>query len=296
MFESGEVVPPAELNSLFQGQDDWREQFGFSAANVNAAARTGVPPSEIMVFRTTAEASAIGEAVASDPTWSGDLQTDERDGATVYTWGDDPLEARTDRTSRARPIGQGGALAVAGDGLVVRGADPATVNAAVDVQAGTADSLADDADFAGLARALDGQGCYQALFSDQVPVLDVAKLAGPRASPAQLSQLEAQLADGPALPTYRAIGIGQAVDDEGQGYVVFAFATGSGDEAKAVLDAFPQVLAEGTSAATGQAWSELMTIRSTATEGSVAVVTVDTDRLAIGNDAFVRYDTLLATR
>lgn len=296
LFESGEVVPPSELNTLFQGQDDWREQFGFSAADVNAAARAGVPPSEITVFRTTAEASAIAQAVTSDPSWSADLQTAERDGATIYTWGDDPLQARTDQTSRARPLGQGGALAVAGDGLVVRGADPATVNAAADVQAGTADSLGGDADFAGMARALDGQGCYQAFFSDQVPVLNVAKLAGPRANPAQLRQLEAQLADGPALPPYRAIGIGQAVDDQGRGYVVFAFATGSGDEAKAVIDAFPQVVAEGTSAATGQAWSELLTVRSTAADGSVAVVTVDTEHLSIGTDAFVQYDTLLATR
>lgn len=299
MLGNGEVLVPAALLGQLQADDAWRAELGFGAGDVDAAAETGVPPSVLSVFHATAEPSAIASAVAADEAWSADLQTAERDGVTVYSWGDDPQAVDVARTSPVRRLGQGGVLAVAGDGLVVWATDPATVDAALATRAGKGDAgrLSDDDSFAALARALDDAGCYTAFLSDQVPVLDPLSLLGPRATPAAIEQLQAQLEDGPALPPYQAVGIGNAVNpDSGQGYIVFAFATGSAGEAQAVADAFTAVVAEGTSAATNQPWSALLTVRDTSTDGSVAVVTVDTERLSVGIDAFRRLDTLLAAR
>lgn len=299
LLDSGEVLVPAALLGQLQADDAWRAELGFGAGNVNAAAEAGVPPSVLSVFHATAEPSAIADAVAADEAWSAELQAAEQDGVTVYTWGDDPQAIDVARTSPVRRLGQGGVLAVAGDGLVLWATDPATVDAALATRDGEGDTgrLSDDDSFAALARALDDAGCYTAFLSDQVPVLDPLSLLGPRATPAAIERLRAQLEDGPGLPPYRAVGIGNATDpDGGQGYVVFTFATGSPEEAEAVADAFTAVVAEGTSAATNQPWSALLTVREATTDGSVAVVTVDTERLSVGIEAYQRLDTLLAAR
>ncbi|MEZ5408476.1 MAG: hypothetical protein R2761_10645 [Acidimicrobiales bacterium] len=299
LLAGGEVLVPSTLLEQLQAADDWRRELGFGAGDVTAAAETGVPPSVLSVFRTTAEPSAIADAVTADGTWSADLRTAERNGAAVYSWGSDPQAVNTDRTSPVRRLGQGGVLAVDGKGVVLWSTDPAAVDAGLDLGSGGegSGSLADNDTFAALARVLDDQGCYQAILSDRAPVLDPLNMLGPRADPAIIERLRATLDAGPALPPYRALGIGNAIDgDTGQGYVVFAFATGSDGEAQAVADAFPLVVAEGTSATTNQPWSDLMTVRRATTEGAVAVVTVDTERLSVGLEAYQRLDTLLATR
>ena len=57
-----------------------------------------------------------------------------------------------------------------------------------------------------------------------------------------------------------------------------------------------EVIAQGTSFVTSQPWSELMAVREATTEGSTAVVMVDTDNVAAGYEAFLRQDSLLAIR
>lgn len=295
----GEVLVPGPLLLQLQDQDAWRRELGFAATDVSASAEVGVPPSVLSVFHTAAEPSAIADAVAGDEAWSADLQTTDGDGVTVYSWGDDPQAVDVARTSRVRKLGQGGVLAVTGDSLVLWATDPAAVDGALAIRAGGEDasSLADDDSLAALARALERAGSYTAFLSDRMVALDPLTLLGPRASPAAIEQLQSQLDSTPALPLYRALGIGNAIDaDSGQGYVVFVFASGSDGEAKALSDAFTDVVAEGTSAATKRPWSELMAVREATTDGSVAVITVDTERLSIGLDAYQRLDTLLAAR
>lgn len=299
LLASGEVLVPGTTLGQLNAADEWRSELGFGAGDVSAAAEAGVPPSVLSVFHTPAEPSSIADAVTADETWSAELQTAERDGTTVYSWGDDPQAVDPARTSAVRRLGQGGVLAVTGDGLVLWATDQAAVDTALGIRSGGdgPGSLADDETFAALARALDDLGCYTATLSDQVPVLDPINLLGPRANPAAIERLRAELEDGPGLPPYRALGIGNAIDaDTGQGYVVFAFATGGDGEAQAVADAFTAVVAEGRSAATNQPWSEMMTVREATTDGSVAVVTVDAERLSVGLDAYQRLDTLLAAR
>lgn len=296
LLGNGEVLVP-ESALLFRDDQAWRDELGFGAADITAVAETGVPPSVISVYRTTVEPGAIATAVEADPGWSTELVSAEKGDATVYTWGDDPLRADVSRTSPARPLGQGGVMAVVGDdGLVLRSTDPDQVDAALAARGGDGPTLADDAGFAGIAAALDGEGCYHALLSGRPPVLDPFSLAGVTASPAALKELEEKLTSEPALPPYRAVGIGEAVDGGGQGYMVFAFATGSDDEAGVLADAFTQVVATGTSFSRNRPWSEEMTVRHATTDGSIAVITVDTDDVSLGFGAFVRNDTLLASR
>lgn len=299
LLASGEVLVPGTILGQLNAAEEWRRELGFGAGDVDAAAEAGVPPAVLSVFHTRADPATIDGAVTDDEAWSAELQSAERDGTTVYSWGDDPQAVDPARTSAVRRLGQGGVLAVTGDGLVLWATDRAAVDAALDIRSGGdgPGSLAGNEDFAALARALDDQGCYTATLSDRVPVLDPLNLLGPRANPADIERLRAELEDGPGLPPYRALGIGNAFDAKtGQGYVVFAFATGSDSEAQAVADAFTAVVAEGTSAATNQPWSALLAVREATTDGSVAVVTVDTERLSVGLDAYQRLDTLLAAR
>lgn len=304
-----DLVPPVGMGRTLPEAVAWRTEFGFSALDATADVIAGVPPreltgsrssgdgvDELMVFRSSGDgvAEAIARAVESEPVWSGDLSVEDHAGATLYTWAD-PLTAQEDRVSGARRLGQGGALGVT-DGWVVRSTDPALARAALDTLADADDarSLADDDSYADLARALDEQDVYMATLSDRVPTLDPASVTAALGSAATPERVAELLDTTPTLPPYTAIGIGEAVADDGTPVKVLAFATSSRDQAAETIERFTVIVNEGTAYSMGRAWAELINIRSSATtDDGIAVVVIEANQPYLAVELVTRWDTLL---
>lgn len=304
-----DLVPPIGMGRTLPEAVTWRTELGFSALDATADVIAGVPPrelaglrssgdgaDELMVFRSSGDgvAEAIAHAVESDPVWSGDLSDEEHGGATLYSWAD-PLTAQADRVSGARRLGQGGALGVT-DGWVVRSIDPEVARAALDTLAGADDapSLADDDSYAALARALDEQDVYMATLSDRIPTLDPASVTAALGSAATPERVAELLDSTPTLPPYTALGIGEAVADDGNPVKVLAFATGSRDQAAETIERFTVIVNEGTAFGMGRSWAELITIRSSATtDDGIAEVVIEAHKPYLAVELVTRWDTLL---
>lgn len=304
-----DLVPPVGMGRTLPEAVAWRAEFGFSALNATADVIAGVPPreltgfrssgdesDELMVFRSSGDgvAQTIAHAVESDPVWSGDLSAEDHAGATLYAWAD-PLTAQVDRVSGARRLGQGGVLGVT-DGWVVRSIDPEVARAALDALADADDapSLADDESYAALARALDEQDVYMATLSDRIPTLDQASVTAALGSAATPERVAELLDTTPTLPPYTALGIGEAVADDGTPVKVLAFVASSRDQAAETIERFTVIVNEGTAFAMGRSWAELINIRSSVTtDDGIAVVVIEANDPYLAIESVTRWDTLL---
>jgi hypothetical protein len=201
-----------------------------------------------------------------------------------------------ERSSAPRPLGEGGALAALDGGAVIRAVDPRVVERALDALSGIARSLADDEGAVAVARALDGAGAHTALLTDRLSPPDPAELLDVlNEEVGSLEEAAERLERLPTLPAYRVLGIGQALDADGNGLLVVAFATATPEEAEAVADAFTAVVEDGVSIVGDRPWSELLSIRSTSLDETTATIVLDTDNPRLGLQAFYAHDTLFAT-
>ena len=140
-------------------------------------------------------------------------------------------------------MGGAGRLGLPDDGTLLYAGYDDGIAGLVEAQQG-GDSLADDADLAAVAGALDAE--------------DV---------------LSAQLTyrpDGSDLP-YAAVGVGVAWD--GAGRLVLAYSTGSESDAQSLAADVEELVTSGETAATRQPWSELLTDPEVATDGPLVTAT-----------------------
>ena len=278
--------------------DEWRTQFGFSVAETQRSLSTGQAPGTLSIFDTDRADEEIESALRADPVWSADLGEAADDDGGYFVWGDDPLAIVRERTSGPRPLGRGGALALAGDGLVIRSVDPAVVEQSLAASVGEGRSLFDDEGYLAVANALDGAGVYSAFLTSENYGVDPFFLLDPTdAGSLTIEEIEETLENITTIPPYLALGIGTNVDSgtDPPGVLVLAFAATSPETAEETVVAIEEIVADGASIASESRWSEMLTVSSTSVDGSVAIVELRTEQPRIGVSAFLQRDTLFVS-
>ncbi|HEX9993273.1 MAG TPA: hypothetical protein VGB14_10130 [Acidimicrobiales bacterium] len=265
------LAPAAVTGALARTPAEWDAELGFDLLDVDADATAGLPPGQVEVVVGDVDRSDVGAAVGSDPVWSDVLQEVDHGGATYWSWGEEGA-ADVSRISATREVGESRRLFVEGGALAWTRTD-AAVEATIDAWHGDAAALADDADLAALAAALDAEGCHAAFLSTD----DAAYAAGA----------------GPALPRYDALATGVRRDGGGTSLVVaFRYPDAAGAEAGA--EALRRVVAEGRSLVTDQPWSAVLRGAEVQAEGRVVVGVFPTDRGELWHQVPLTRDTLLA--
>jgi hypothetical protein len=171
---SGNAAMPSHISGLGQyfGPYLWVAQVGFHGGQVDADVQFGQPPNDVEAMRGRFDVNAIDSAIDRDTSAvRPSLTKTMREGASVYTWGDDN---RVDVKNRSvlRPLGRGERLAVKNN-LLVWAHSTASLNDAVDAAAGEKPSLADAGDVKALLGQLSNQAVYTVLMSNEALTPDL---------------------------------------------------------------------------------------------------------------------------
>ena len=240
-----DALLPDLLRQAATAVDEVRAELGIDPTAIGAALVAGTPPEQFVVLRGTFDTAAVESAVSSEPVWSGLLAIAEHAGVSYYTWGDD-LTVDVERVTAARPLGQGGRLAL-DDGYLYWVPWTAGIEALIDAGAGTVPTLADRPLLVQAAEILQREQVYSAILTD-APLIEGRAVSG------------------------LVLGVGGGRDDAGAFWVVVAIHdTAAAAEESAA--AFRSVIAEG-SVVTNQPWSERVTSFEVTVEGEAMVAVV----------------------
>ncbi len=239
------LLPPLLADSAPE-LESLRAELGFDPTLVSTAAAAGRAPSLYQAMTGDFSASAIEDAVRTDPAWSALLEEGEHSGVAYYSWGND-FQIDVTRVTGVRKLGQGGRLAL-DDGCLYWAVWTAGIEGMIDAGAGLVPSLADREPLRRVAEALEDAGVYSAILTDD-PLLEDAAVSGP------------------------TLGIGGGRDEAGAFWVMVAIHddAASAEEAAAAVRA---ILGGGTLLSTGQPWSERVASFEVTVEGDMLVAVV----------------------
>jgi hypothetical protein len=272
------VLPPEaagvdRVNEL----DAFADEVGWSILDVDRFIERQTEPDVVTVLEGGFQESAMSEALGepSDGLWV----AGHRDA------GEFEIDI-ADRTV-ARPLGESLWLGLDGNRLAVaRSRDSAEAARGNGSEAAT---LADDEAFAALGAALDAEDPYAAMLVRPGLAIDPVDM---RATPEQADALcDVAL---PEATTGVATGL---ADDDGPVYLV-ALAHDSSAAAAANAEAFEDVVASGTSAATREPWSDMVTLDGVEVTGDDRVVVArlrptETGPLALWYQVLIQRDSLV---
>ena len=241
-----DALLPELLRQAATAVDEVRAELGIDPATVQAAVTAGSPPEQLVVLKGSFDAAAVEAAVGSEPVWSPLLATAEHAGVSYYTWGED-FASVPERVTAARPLGQGGRLAL-DDGYLYWVPWTAGLESLIDAGAGTVPTLAERPLMAQAAEILQRERVYSAILTDR-PLVDGPDVSG------------------------LVLGVGGGRDDAGAFWVVVAIhdTPAAAEESAA---AFRSVITEGSSFATNQPWSERVASFEVTVEGEAMVAVV----------------------
>jgi hypothetical protein len=258
---------------------DTTGELGFGLADVDRTAETGAGPAAITLLVGGFRRSKIERAAEDDEVWSDELQRTQHAGTEYLSWDGEGVDP--ERITDARPLGQGGRLAV----------DPPflwwtthtrPMRQALEATAGDRRSLADDPDFARLAEEMAGLDAYGVLMSDEQIDAD------------PLGRLAAAQTDVVGLEPYRALATGVTRDDDGPVLLV-ALVHADATAAETNAERLHAVVEEGTSLRTDAPWSELLEVEDITAEGNVVTARLRTEDPSLWFEIVVARDSLLAT-
>lgn len=287
---SGE--PPAisaRLTRFWRGLRDpsdlgsFRESFGFGPCEISAFVDSTADPDNVHVFSTSVSASNVAEAVESDPVWAPEISLVEHPVSSYWSW---ETQANLARSSPARFQGEGGAIAILDDGLVIRSGSDELMERALDRGP---DTLGGRADVMAVADRIGTDRCYTlGLWVGSVT---------PSTTPVGVDQ-EEFVAQNAHLVDYLFLGWGLRFDGE-QHLITLVLAHDSAADAATNVTAFQQTVREGRSLG-GQPWADQIRIVEAAVEGELAVFTLagtEERRLppTLVDSALERRDTLFWT-
>ena len=245
------VLPPADAGADRIAEiEDFTAEVGWNVLDVARFVERQTAPDTLTVIEGSIDEGALTEAMGdpvADGLWAaGDPEAED-------------FETDLDGITAARPLGQ--TLWMGFDGDLLRVArSRATAEGALALDGGT---LADDDAYAGLAEGLDTAEVYGAMLV--VPGMPWDP-AGAMASPAQ-----AERACQEALPE-PTTGVATGIAEDGGPVYVVTLAHDSPDAAEANAAALEQLVAEGTSLVSRQAWSDLVTLDGVEVTGDGQVV------------------------
>jgi hypothetical protein len=245
------VLPPADAGAERIAEiEDFTAEVGWNVLDVARFVERQTAPDTLTVIEGSIEEGALTEAMGdpvADGLWAaGDPEAED-------------FETDLDGITVARPLGQ--TLWMGFDGDLLRVArSRATAERAVSLEGGT---LADDEVYAGLAAGLDEAEVYGALLVTPGMPMDAAAGLG---SPEQ-----AERACQEALPQ-PTTGVATGIAEDGGPVYVVTLAHDAPDAAEANAAAIEQIVTEGTSLVSGQAWSDLVTLDGVEVTGDGQVV------------------------
>lgn len=257
----------------------WREEFGFSLADVDADILAGEPPGNHQAFVGDFDEDAVDEAVESDPAWNELLETTEYDGLTYYSWGEDE-EINPGQVSDVRRLGESLRLFVDGEaGVAYLARSTEVMEENLDAFLGEATNLAEHELIGPMAEALDDAGAHSAVLSDDDEAID---------------QISESADEGPALAPYDAFATGAALID-GHPHLVVVLANPDEETAEANADRLADVVANGESGIRAEPWSEVLGDGRIDTDGRLTIGVFPTERFRLWFEVVLQRDSLLAT-
>ncbi len=204
--------------------------WGFSYLDHVAEVEAGPFSEPLRIRALDVPRSDIVDAVASDPQWSDDV-TEISDS--FFDWG---RSMNSDQSSPARPLGRGGALAVA-DGVVIQGNDADIVGRSLDALA-TSQGLDTNESFVALATVLDSFDANSIQLSDQYRQEPNVLFSGLD----QDGLIDELLIDFPVVPAPNALAIGLTQDRQDRDILLLGFHADSAEQAQVIVDAMRERL------------------------------------------------------
>ena len=251
------VPMPDELVPYQVRPADMDEQVGWSVVDVATYASVSGPPESFLVVSGDFD----GETLSSDlAEVDDDIVTDVE--------AEDHEQNVQEPTAFSR-LGAPTRLAE-DDGRI---AASSTTDAVRDWLDGEGDSYGDDADFAEVAKALDGQDVYSAVIAPAPSGVDPAALILGTDSPPEAVDRVRDLIEG-QLPeaSYDVVGIGWAQVDDGP-LITTAYHFGSDDDAEDSVDSLRELYESGESVRSRQPYSDFIEVEDVEADGSTVVVT-----------------------
>ena len=248
------LVPQAA--QLGRGTSDLQgfvDDVGWTILEVDAFAERDTPPRRVTLLDGSFDPDRLEETLddAGDGTWVAGDPDGDRD---------------LDGITPARPIGESLWLSLDGDRLTVTwDHDDMPTARAADGGDGT---LAGDATLAALGAALDDRDVYSALLLRDDGLLSSveARMMGERMTPAEIEDIDLTGCEG-------MVGAAIGVADDGEPLLVLALGHVDEDAADRNADVVAEVLEDGDELRTRRPWSEILTVESVDTDGTVVVVT-----------------------
>jgi len=242
----GALPPEAAHIQELVGIDEFTAEVGWNIFDVQQFVEVPFPPDDVTVLQGDFDEDALTEAMG-----------EPEDGVWVVGT---PGELTVEDRSPARPIGEALWLSLDDDRLIVskteegmavaRGADGPTAG--------------DDEVLASLAGALDGADAYSGMLAR-------GDMGGGGLAPGRMTPEQMEAACEDALQTPFA-GVAAGIAEDDGPVFLFAYATADEDAAAATAEEVEQLVTEGGSFITQEAWSERFTFDSAETDGNVAVV------------------------
>ncbi len=255
----------------------WRDDLGFDTSQVDRDIAAGSPPEVVTVVDGRFDVDQIDEAVNDDEIWSDELDEDEVDGTTVYSWLDDD-ERDLEMISATRPLGQSARLAVLADDRLAWASNDDLIEDTVATANGDDDSLADREDLGEIAAAMDGVDTVSALLSASAD-------QGDEGPPGDLVE-------------YPAFGIGATADEDGDPLLILALWHEEEDDAEHNAEALQELADDDEVFGSGEQDGEAdaVDVVSIEQDGRVVLGVFEVDdpslwsRLPVLGDPLVRAD------
>jgi hypothetical protein len=260
---------------------DPRAELGFGLTDVRRTADVGIGPTAITLLEGKFSRSKIERVAKADDVWSDELKFKEHAGTEYLSWDGEKVDRR--KITDARPLGQGGRLALDSPFLWwTVGTKP--IEQALEAAVGDRRSLADDEDFARLAEEMAALDAYAVLMTGEPLAADIPIRPGD----------DEPDEPGPGLAPYRALATGAGAEGDAR-FLLVVLVHDDEDTAAANAERLRTFVEQGTSAATGRPWSELLTVDETTADGNVVTARLRTERIGLWYEVVLQRDTLLTT-
>jgi hypothetical protein len=276
------------LSQADETTDPMADEYGIGLGQVRLGVSAGLAPDVTELLFGDFDPAAVEQAVGADPLWNDQKTTVQSNGQTFYAWGEDD-ETQIDKRSPMRKLGIGGRLWV-GEEVAAVTRSTGVMEAVLAGCAGAAPTLADDDTYAGIAERLATfEGAFDATLTDQVRGPDEPP-AGSRGSGSTAPSV-ANLLEG---VTAYGFASGPS-DDPERARILLVIATGSDEEAADNVQPILDRIANGTTATTGQLWSEMLEVESTDVDGPFVIVDLRAENASVLRTDLMRRDSLIVS-
>lgn len=260
----GAVGPGSALMSVtYAAMRSTADEFGYDRQSIAADITAGSPPRLLSAATGEFDSDRIVSATLAGPVGP-DATQKSVDGAPLLRWRED-FQIELQQVTALSPIGSAGRLAVPDDATLLYATFDDGIESLIDAADGSNGTLADDADLAELAAALDEHNALSAML-----------MRRPSTS---------------TLGDYKSVAVGFSWD--GSPHVIMVYAASSPSDAKALAAQVEDVAVSGVSETTRQPWSDLLPNPQVRDDGNLVIATFDSSNASLWASIAQRQENLL---